>query len=90
MLALCMTVVESVILDAVLKLDKASEFKAVNAPMYREHLIKLADFRRQKPNRYHRVMHNLFKATTWELSLAGNSSANMGGDSFDWSSIPNE
>ncbi|KAH9927364.1 uncharacterized protein B0H18DRAFT_954479 [Fomitopsis serialis] len=62
MLALTMTAVEAVVSDHKLKLQKPMEFGPANASTYREHMIRLADFRQQKPNRYHRVMHNIFKA----------------------------
>ncbi|KAI0734757.1 hypothetical protein C8Q72DRAFT_791522 [Fomitopsis betulina] len=66
MLALCMTAqVESVISDAHLQLDKASDFKAISAPAYCQHLVKIVDFHANKPKRYHHIMHNLFQSVTY-------------------------
>ncbi|KZT63718.1 hypothetical protein DAEQUDRAFT_741753 [Daedalea quercina L-15889] len=90
MLALCMTAVESVISDSQMKLEKASEFRGTNAPTYHAHLVRLADFHRQKPNWYHRIMHNLFIASTHGRSLAGATLASVEDGGFDWSNIPDE
>lgn len=56
--------VEAVISDAHLKLKKPSEFGPSHHTLYCAHMICLADFRRQRPKRYHRVMHSIFTTVT--------------------------
>lgn len=55
--------VEAVLSDHNLSLTK-SDFGATSAPAYRAHMVRLADFRHALSKRYHRVMHDLFKAAT--------------------------
>ncbi|KAH9924054.1 uncharacterized protein B0H18DRAFT_1120129 [Fomitopsis serialis] len=88
MIALAMTAVESVISDSNLNMSKASEFGAPSAPAYREHIARLTEFRRQRPTRYHRVMHGIFKAAT--AGHVMHSSMRIGGTSIDWEDIPDE
>ncbi|KAH9835182.1 uncharacterized protein C8Q71DRAFT_848893 [Rhodofomes roseus] len=88
MVALAMTAVESVIMDAHLKLVKGSEFGASSAPVYREHMIRLAELRQQRPKRYHRVMHEIFEAATGGHGL--NTGIRIGGSDIDWNAIPDE
>ncbi|KAH9905101.1 uncharacterized protein B0H18DRAFT_1132188, partial [Fomitopsis serialis] len=90
MLALCMTAVESIISDHQLKLAKASDFNATNAEIYRDHLVRLVGLRRQRPKRYHRIMHELFTAVTSGHTLQGVLQGTSNGAGVDWSHIPDE
>ncbi|TFY64161.1 hypothetical protein EVJ58_g2807 [Rhodofomes roseus] len=89
MVALAMTAVESVITDVHLKLVRGSEFGASSAPVYREHMIRLAELRQQRPKRYHRVMHEIFEAAIGGhgLNAVG---IRIGGSDIDWNAIPDE
>ncbi|KAH9838566.1 uncharacterized protein C8Q71DRAFT_856503 [Rhodofomes roseus] len=88
LVSLAMTAVESVIHEHSLRLGKALEFGAASAPAYREHMVRLADFRQQKPKRYHRVMHDIFKAVTTGHAL--HSGTHGGSTSMNWDNIPDD
>ncbi|KAH9828977.1 uncharacterized protein C8Q71DRAFT_792233 [Rhodofomes roseus] len=87
MLSLAMTAVESVISDHNLNLIKPTDFNATSSSAYRAHLVRLTDFRRARPKRYHRVMHSLFVAAT--TGHAMHPGANNG-EAIDWAGIPDE
>ncbi|KAH9840304.1 uncharacterized protein C8Q71DRAFT_721998 [Rhodofomes roseus] len=88
MVALATTAVESVIHEHSLRLSKAVEFGAASAPAYREHMVRLADFRQQRPKRYHRVMHDIFKAVTVGHTL--HQGLDGGGAIINWNDIPDD
>ncbi|KAI0712891.1 hypothetical protein C8Q72DRAFT_892106 [Fomitopsis betulina] len=90
MLALCMTAVESIISDHHMKLAKASDFNATSAAVYQDHLVRLVELRRQRPKRYHRIMHDLFTAVTSGHNLEGAAQGASNGAGVDWSHIPDE
>ncbi|KAH9830940.1 uncharacterized protein C8Q71DRAFT_862079 [Rhodofomes roseus] len=86
MVALAMTAVEAVIHEHSLRISKPIEFGAANAPAYHEHRIRLADFRQQKPKRYHRVMHDIFKAVTAGHTLHSGTH----GTGINWDDVPDD
>ncbi|KAI0736357.1 hypothetical protein C8Q72DRAFT_879700 [Fomitopsis betulina] len=90
MLALCMTVVKSIISNHHMKLAKVSDFNATSAAVYQDHLIRLVELRRQRPKHYHRIMHDLFTAVMSGHNLEGAAQGASNGAGIDWSHIPDE